>query len=82
MLNLGIMYRPIISANGDRNTHMNIVDQNYLLKLYATLERVRQAQLGLDNESRIEYRKLQKALIEKIKEVESVLRKPLKETMV
>ena len=76
------MYRPIISANGDRNTYMNIVDQSYLLKLYATLERVRQAQLGLDNESRIEYRKLQKALIEKIKEVESVLRKPLKETMV
>lgn len=82
MLNFGIMYCPIISANGDRNTYMNIVDQSYLLKLYATLERVRQAQLGLDNESRIEYRKLQKALVEKIKEVESVLRKPLKETMV
>ena len=61
---------------------MNIVDQSYLLKLYATLERVRQAQLGLDNESRIEYRKLQKGLVEKIKEVESTLRKPLKETMV
>jgi hypothetical protein len=56
------MYCPIISATRDGNTYMNIVDQSYLLKLYATLERVRQAQLGLDNESRIEYRKLQKAL--------------------
>ncbi len=82
MLNVCIMYCPIISATRDGNTYMNIVDQSYLLKLYATLERVRQAQLGLDNESRIEYRKLQKALVEKIKEVESILRKPLKETMV
>lgn len=61
---------------------MNIVDQTYLLKLYAALEKVKQAQLGLDNESRIEYRKLQKALVEKIKNVESTLRKPLKGTMV
>jgi hypothetical protein len=76
------MYCPIISATRDGNAYMNIVNQSYLLKLYATLERVRQAQLGLDNESRIEYRKLQKALVEKIKEVESILRKPLKETMV
>lgn len=61
---------------------MNIVDQSYLLKLYATLEKVKQAQLGLDNESRIEYRNLEKALVKKIKEVQATLRKPLKETMV
>jgi hypothetical protein len=61
---------------------VNIVDQSYLLKLYATLEKVKQAQLGLDNESRIEYRNLEKALVKKIKEVQATLRKPLKETMV
>jgi len=62
--------------------YVNIVDQSYLLKLYATLEKVKQAQLGLDNESRIEYRNLEKALVKKIKEVQATLRKPLKETMV
>lgn len=65
MLNFGIMYRPIISAKGDRNTHMNIVDQSYLLKLYATLERVRQAKIGFDNESRIEYKNCKKYWLKK-----------------
>jgi hypothetical protein len=76
------MYRPIISASKNGNMYVNIVDQSYLLKLYATLEKVKQAQLGLDNESRIEYRNLEKALVKKIKEVQATLRKPLKETMV
>lgn len=61
---------------------MNKLDKAYLNKLYAMLERVKQSQLGLDSESRIEYRKLEKALVEKIKEVESTMRKLLKETMV
>jgi len=82
MLNFCIMYRPIISASKNGNMYVNIVDQSYLLKLYATLEKVKQAQLGLDNESRIEYRNLEKALVKKIKEVQATLRKPLKETMV
>ena len=61
---------------------MNKVDKVYLSKLYSMLEKVKQSQLGLDNESRIEFRKLEKALVEKIKEVESTMRKYLKETMV
>lgn len=61
---------------------MNKVDKVYLNKLYSMLEKVKQSQLGLDNESRIEFRKLEKALVEKIKEVESTMRKYLKETMV
>lgn len=62
--------------------YVNKLDKAYLNKLYAMLERVKQSQLGLDSESRIEYRKLEKALVEKIKEVESTMRKLLKETMV
>lgn len=62
--------------------YVNKVDKAYLTKLYAALEKVKQSQLGLDNESRIEYRKLEKALVQKIKEVESTMRKLLKETMV
>ena len=61
---------------------MNKVDKVYLNKLYSMLEKVKQSQLGLDNESRIEFRKLEKALVEKIKEVESTMKKYLKETMV
>lgn len=61
---------------------MKIVNQAYLLQLYSALEKIKQAQLGLDNESRIEYRKLEQAVKNKIKEVEKQLRQTKKEIVV
>lgn len=61
---------------------MRIVNQAYLLQLYSTLEKIKQAQLGMDSELRIEYRNLEKAVKDKIKEVEKQLREPKKETVV
>jgi hypothetical protein len=61
---------------------MKIVNQAYLLQLYSALEKIKQAQLGLDNESRIEYRKLEQAVKNKIKEVEKQLHQTKKEIVV
>lgn len=61
---------------------MNIADQTYLIKLYAVLEKVKQIQLGLDKESRLEYRNLEKSIIKKIKEVQTKPQSSLKESMV
>lgn len=61
---------------------MRIVNQAYLLQLYSTLEKIKQAQLGMDSESRIEYRKLEDAVKNKIKEVEKELRQSKKEIVV
>ncbi|MFZ4104805.1 hypothetical protein [Flavobacterium sp.] len=51
------------------------VDHDYLFKLNNVLEKVRQAQLGLDKESRVEYRNMEIAIKEKIKEVNKLLKK-------
>ena len=61
---------------------MRIVNQAYLLQLYSTLEKIKQVQLGMDSESRIEYRKLEDAVKNKIKEVEKELRQSKKEIVV
>lgn len=61
---------------------MRIVNQAYLLQLYSTLEKIKQAQLGMDSESRIEYRNLEDAVKNKIKEVEKELRQSKKEIVV
>ena len=61
---------------------MRIVNQAYLLQLYSTLEKIKQVQLGMDSESRIEYRKLEVAVKNKIKEVEKELRQSKKEIVV
>lgn len=70
------------TSKQDWNMCVNKSDKEYLTKLYKLLEQTKQKQLGLDNESRVEYRKLEKAIISKIKEFEVSLRKSSKETMV
>lgn len=68
------MYHPIISATKKEVRTMK-VDHDYLFKLNNVLEKVRQAQLGLDKESRVEYRNMEIAIKEKIKEVNKLLKK-------
>ncbi len=68
------MYHPIISATKKELRTMK-VDHDYLFKLNNVLEKVKQAQLGLDKESRVEYRNMEIAIKEKIKEVNKLLKK-------
>jgi predicted transcriptional regulator len=72
------MYHPIISATKKEVRTMK-VDHDYLFKLNNVLEKVRQAQLGLDKESRVEYRNMEIAIKEKIKEVSNKLNENLTE---
>ncbi len=61
---------------------METIDKSYLIKLHKVLERVKDAQMGMDKELRVEYRYLEKQLVKKIKEVKLVLQKNVKENMV
>jgi hypothetical protein len=62
--------------------HAKLTNQLLLVKLSTTLEKVKQAQLGLDNESRIEYRQLESALKDKIREVKKIMHVTTRENMV
>jgi len=61
---------------------VRIANQTYLIKLYSVYEKVKQAQLGLDSQSRIELRRIEKAIKEKIIEVEATMQKNNKKAVV
>jgi hypothetical protein len=76
-----IMYHSIISATKKEVRTMKI-DHDYLFRLNNVLEKVKQAQLGLDRESRVEYRNMEIAIKEKIKEVNNILKKTTVEIVI
>jgi hypothetical protein len=61
---------------------VKIVDQTYLIKLYATYEKIKQAQLGADSHTRHELKQLQNAVKEKIINLENKMKKIQPEPMV